>query len=87
MKHLIQSAIDGYNVCIFAYGQTGSGKTFTINGTKDLPGLAPRGIFELMHIVQKDNPKYESKITCYMIELYMDTILDLFHDGNDKPVS
>ena len=43
-KRLIQSAIDGYNVCIFAYGQTGSGKTYTIQGTEENPGLAPRSI-------------------------------------------
>ncbi|RHY30366.1 hypothetical protein DYB32_004370 [Aphanomyces invadans] len=32
VSDFIQSAIDGYHVCIFAYGQTGSGKTFTIMG-------------------------------------------------------
>jgi kinesin family protein C1 len=32
LAQLVQSCLDGKNVCIFAYGQTGSGKTYTMEG-------------------------------------------------------
>ena len=58
MQFLVQSAVDGFNVCIFAYGQTGSGKTFTIYGSDGNPGLTPRATEELFRILQRDSNKF-----------------------------
>ncbi|KAI3462271.1 hypothetical protein Pfo_018934 [Paulownia fortunei] len=76
-KYLVQSAVDGYNVCIFAYGQTGSGKTFTIYGSESNPGLTPRAISELFRIMKRDNKKFSFSLKVYMVELYQDTLIDL----------
>ncbi|KAK1278781.1 Kinesin-like calmodulin-binding protein [Acorus gramineus] len=72
VEPILKSAIDGHNVCIFAYGQTGTGKTFTMEGTKDQPGIVPRAIEELFHHLNPDQ-----SITISMLEVYMGSLKDL----------
>ncbi|XP_021300889.1 kinesin-like protein KIN-14E isoform X2 [Herrania umbratica] len=83
-RYLVQSAVDGYNVCIFAYGQTGSGKTFTIYGSDSNPGLTPRAIAELFKILRRDSNKFSFSLKAYMVELYQDTLVDLLLPKNAK---
>ena len=54
VSHLVQSALDGYNVCLFSYGQTGSGKTHTMQGgSGENAGLIPRSVKQILEISQK----------------------------------
>ena len=78
-RRLMQSAIDGYNVCIFAYGQTGSGKTWTMVGKPDFPGLTPRAITELYDLAAENAADVEVTFTSYMVELYNDKFVDLYY--------
>ena len=84
-KKLIQSAIDGYNVCIFAYGQTGTGKSYTITGDRNDPvhmGIMPRAFTEIFEIAKRDSDKTELSVSMYMLELYCDSLLDLLAERN-----
>lgn len=50
---LVQSALDGYHVCLFSYGQTGAGKTFTMTGgpTPEQQGIMPRAVQQVTWVV------------------------------------
>jgi len=84
VNHLIQSAIDGFNVCIFAYGQTGSGKTYTMSGNKMYPGILPRAVISLFQEIKVNSNKFDYRITLSMAEIYLDEIIDLLHPHDKK---
>eukprot|EP00741_Cyanophora_paradoxa_P005576 tig00000911_g5406.t1 len=49
-------------------------------GTPDYPGITPRAMTTLFNTVQRDANKMEFKISCYMMELYLDGLVDLLGD-------
>ncbi|KAJ1927561.1 hypothetical protein IWQ60_002818 [Tieghemiomyces parasiticus] len=49
---VIQELFDGYNTLIFAYGVTNSGKTYTIQGTREQPGIIPRTLEIILHHIK-----------------------------------
>jgi len=82
---LIQSCVDGYNVCIFAYGQTGSGKTYTMEGTSSNPGVIYQTFDELFRLKQQtleESGTDSMKISLSCLEIYNEKIRDLLPDPN-----
>jgi len=83
VKPLIESCIDGYNVCIFAYGQTGSGKTYTMEGNSEQPGIIYSTFDHLFALQQASNNEQhnqsEMKIFVSCLEIYNEKIKDLLN--------
>ncbi|CAL8365788.1 unnamed protein product [Arctogadus glacialis] len=81
---LVQSALDGYNVCCFAYGQTGSGKTFTMEGgdSDAAVGVIPRAVqqvFLTAHTLGAQG--WEFSFTASFVEVYNESLRDLLYAG------
>ncbi|GAB4831023.1 Kinesin-like protein KIN-14C [Ancistrocladus abbreviatus] len=81
ISQLVQSALDGYKVCIFAYGQTGSGKTYTMMGrpeSTEQKGLIPRSLEQIFQTSQSLSAQgWKYKMQASMLEIYNETIRDL----------
>jgi kinesin family protein C1 len=80
ISQLVQSALDGYNVCIFCYGQTGAGKTHTMSSSD---GMIPRAT----HMIYEKATDLKDKGWTYsmegsFVEVYNEEIHDLL--GNPR---
>ena len=80
VSNFVQSALDGYNVCLFTYGQTGSGKTFTMQGMGDgeYRGIVPRSIEKIMEDVHRlREVGWEYSVSVSFVEIYRELLRDL----------
>ena len=87
---LVQSVLDGYNVCIMAYGQTGSGKTHTMFGAG---GAAAEGRGVIARSLERFFALREARVgggggvekvsvSVSMVEIYCGEVRDLLADLN-----
>jgi len=76
ISQLVQSALDGYNVCIFAYGQTGSGKTYTMSSPQD--GMIPQAVHQIYTVAESLKEKgWTYTMEGSFLEIYNENINDL----------
>ncbi|KAL5272564.1 hypothetical protein ACHWQZ_G000686 [Mnemiopsis leidyi] len=86
---LVQSALDGYNVCIFAYGQTGSGKTHTMQGpidpTSEYRGIIPRAMEQVFKTGEEmADQGWNYVFTASFLEIYNENLHDLISSSDSK---
>ncbi|XP_065661874.1 kinesin-like protein KIF16B isoform X4 [Hydra vulgaris] len=81
---IVESALNGYNACLFAYGQTGSGKTYTMMGDANNKGVIPRICDDLFANLNDEKTTFRVEIS-YM-EIYNEQVRDLL-ERNVKKLS
>ncbi|KAG5289023.1 kinesin motor domain-containing protein [Histoplasma ohiense] len=75
ISQLVQSALDGYNVCIFCYGQTGSGKTHTMSSEDGMIPCAVHQIYDTASALEEKGWHYTMQGN--FVEVYNENLNDL----------
>ena len=75
ISQLVQSALDGYNVCIFCYGQTGSGKTYTMSAEDGMIPRAVKQIYDTAKSLEEKGWRYSMEGS--FVEVYNENLNDL----------
>lgn len=81
ISQLVQSALDGYNVCIFCYGQTGSGKTHTMSSQD---GMIPRAVHQIYDTAKSLEEKgWTYTMEGNFVEVYNENLNDLLGKADE----
>lgn len=91
VSEFVQSALDGYHVCLFSYGQTGSGKTHTMQGSGygAMRGIIPRAVEQILSQAEKmQSQRWTFTMKASFLEIYNEELRDLLvmmsSDGSTK---
>mmetsp|Transcript_34943 Transcript_34943/g.45064 ORF Transcript_34943/g.45064 Transcript_34943/m.45064 type:complete len:270 (+) Transcript_34943:983-1792(+) len=90
VSEFVQSALDGFQVCLFSYGQTGSGKTHTMQGSRSgqMRGIIPRAIEQVSkykNILESQGWEFKMEVT--FVEIYNEIVRDLLRDSSSSSSS
>ena len=92
VSEFVQSALDGYHVCLFSYGQTGSGKTHTMQGSGNgaMRGIIPRAVEQILSQASTmQSQRWTFTIKASFLEIYNEELRDLLvmvnTDGSTRP--
>jgi len=87
----VQSALDGYHVCLFSYGQTGSGKTHTMQGSGNgaMRGIIPRAVEQVLdQSAAMQQSGWMFQLSASFLEIYNEELKDLLVEmGSGGPPS
>jgi kinesin family protein C1 len=91
VSEFVQSALDGYHVCLFSYGQTGSGKTHTMQGSGNgaMRGIIPRAVEQILsQAAMMQSQRWTFTMKASFLEIYNEELRDLLvlmnADGSTK---
>lgn len=87
---VVQSALDGYKVCLFSYGQTGAGKTHTMQGGQGVgdEGIIPRSIAKILATVARlQDQGWEYSLEASYIEVYNEQLRDLLGGNSQRLIT
>ena len=77
VRPVVESCLNGNNVCLFAYGQTGAGKTYTMCGTDAEPGIIQQTVAHLFGCLDASPSTALKSAQMTALDIYNESLRDM----------